>query len=750
MKRILSLPLFWKVLAPAALSILCLLGYVGFSTWVFHGNNVRLEAVRDVHFPVLDALTRNVAALDKIINGLNGAAAAGDADMLAATEPVAAEIRASYRKLEKIDPEHAKDMVRIGQKFDHYYTLARGVAQSFVTKTDPDAAQMEAMTPALDRYRDDLRQLQKQADGRFKTTVQDAVGSSTAASITGLVLGMVGTLACIAFGWLVARAIATPIKRAISTANAVAQGKLDNTINVDSDDEGGQLLRAMQAMQHQLRRVIQAQTEMAQQHDAGTTSHRIPASEFPGDFGTMVEGTNGLVSSHIALNMHVVELAKQYASGDLTAEMEALPGEKAVVSAAVNDVRRSLLAINGQVKRLAQAAAAGDFSVRGDETAFDHDFRVMVADLNQLMATADTSLGEVSTLLRAIADGNLTHRMEGEFHGVFAAMRDDGNATIERLTEIVSRIQDAAGNINTASSEIAAGNGDLSVRTEQQAANLEETAASMEELTSTVKQNAEHARQANQLAAGAADVASKGGAVVGQVVTTMSDIETSSKKIAEIISVIDGIAFQTNILALNAAVEAARAGEQGRGFAVVASEVRTLAQRSANAAKEIKGLIDDSVSKVANGSALVDQAGKTMGEIVNSVQRVTDIMSEIAAASQEQSSGIEQVNLTITQMDETTQQNAALVEEATAAARAMEEQANQLNETVAVFRTHRAQAGAKAEVSRLLDANRVRSNATPTPVNSATKPKAPAARTGAPRKQQESSSVAAAAQWEEF
>src|SRR5690606_35505972 len=202
---------------------------------------------------------------------------------------------------------------------------------------------------------------------------------------------------------------------------------------------------------------------------------------------------------------------------------------------------------------------------------------------------------------------------------------------------------------------------------------------------STVRQNAEHARQANQLAIGAAGVASQGGDVVGQVVTTMSAIETSSKKIAEIISVIDGIAFQTNILALNAAVEAARAGEQGRGFAVVASEVRTLAQRSAAAAKEIKGLIDDSVGKVSDGSALVHKAGATMGEIVASVQRVTDIMAEISAASQEQSAGIEQVNQTVVQMDETTQQNAALVEEATAAARAMEEQAGHLSEAVSVF-----------------------------------------------------------------
>ncbi|UNW13695.1 methyl-accepting chemotaxis protein [Xanthomonas phaseoli pv. phaseoli] len=324
------------------------------------------------------------------------------------------------------------------------------------------------------------------------------------------------------------------------------------------------------------------------------------------------------------------------------------------------------------------------------------------------MSTADGNLQSLSALLQSIAAGDLTARMSGDFRGVFAQMRDDANATASQLAQIVGNIQQSAVSINAAASEIAAGNQDLSQRTEQQAANLEETAASMEELTSTVKQNAESARQANQLAIGAARVASEGGSVVGKVVDTMSGIEVSSKKIADIISVIDGIAFQTNILALNAAVEAARAGEQGRGFAVVASEVRTLAQRSSGAAKEIKDLIDDSVQRVAEGSALVHSAGKTMGEVVASVQRVTDIMGEISAASQEQSAGIEQVNQTITHMDETTQQNAALVEEATAAARSMEEQAVQLTDAVAIFKidarqARRADARATAPVAHLLD-----------------------------------------------
>ncbi|WP_238345971.1 methyl-accepting chemotaxis protein, partial [Luteimonas saliphila] len=271
------------------------------------------------------------------------------------------------------------------------------------------------------------------------------------------------------------------------------------------------------------------------------------------------------------------------------------------------------------------------------------------------------------------------------------------NRTVDRLADIVGQIRTGSDAINSAASEIAAGNDDLSRRTEQQAASLEETASSMEELTSTVRQNADNARQANQLAIGAVDVASQGGEVVGKVVQTMSAISESSNRIADIIGVIDGIAFQTNILALNAAVEAARAGEQGRGFAVVAAEVRSLAQRSAGAAKEIKTLITDSADKVRHGNDLVDQAGRTMGEIVTSVKRVTDIIADISAASQEQSAGIEQVNQAITQMDESTQQNAALVEEATAAARSMEQQAGQLVQTVAVFSAQGASRGTPAK-----------------------------------------------------
>ncbi|EHA9105875.1 methyl-accepting chemotaxis protein [Salmonella enterica subsp. enterica serovar Manchester] len=306
-----------------------------------------------------------------------------------------------------------------------------------------------------------------------------------------------------------------------------------------------------------------------------------------------------------------------------------------------------------------------------------------------------TPMNRLIESIRHIASGDLVKRIDVEGSNEMGQLAENLRHMQSELMRTVGDVRNGANAIYSGASEIAMGNNDLSSRTEQQAASLEETAASMEQLTATVKQNAENARQASHLALSASETAQKGGKVVDNVVQTMRDIASSSQKIADIISVIDGIAFQTNILALNAAVEAARAGEQGRGFAVVAGEVRNLAQRSAQAAREIKSLIEDSVSRVDVGSTLVESAGETMDEIVNAVTRVTDIMGEIASASDEQSRGIDQVGLAVAEMDRVTQQNASLVEESAAAAAALEEQASRLTQAVAVFRIHQQQQRAR-------------------------------------------------------
>lgn len=356
---------------------------------------------------------------------------------------------------------------------------------------------------------------------------------------------------------------------------------------------------------------------------------------------------------------------------------------------ALRDTVFALLDLQGKVAENEYNSAQSSYETIFMISLVTIGFGVIVAVVfgTLLLRSIVVPLDEAIDIAHKVASGDLTSNIvvtstKSSTGRLLQALKEMNDS----LIDLVGKVRSSTDQITTASGEIASGNLDLSQRTEEQASSLEETASSMEELTSTVRQNADNARQANQLAAGASEVAVKGGAVVGQVVHTMKSINESSHKIVDIISVIDGIAFQTNILALNAAVEAARAGEQGRGFAVVATEVRTLAQRSAAAAKEIKELINDSVAKVDEGTRLVDEAGATMDEIVSSVKRVTDIMSEISAASQEQSSGIEQVNQAVTQMDEVTQQNAALVEESAAAAESMQEQAQALTHAVSVFR----------------------------------------------------------------
>jgi len=402
--------------------------------------------------------------------------------------------------------------------------------------------------------------------------------------------------------------------------------------------------------------------------------------------------------------------------------------------------RTSEVEVEQEVENIVDAGQQGDLSQRielGNKSGF---YKQLGTGINQLLDVVSESFGAISDVMRALSEGNLTKNMEGDYSGDFAEIQSTINGTMSTLSGLVGNIRGASGQISSAANEISQGNTDLSQRTEEQAASLEETASSMEELTSTVKQNADNARQANQLSAGARDQAEEGGKSVGDAIEAMKEINQSSKKIEDIIGVIDEIAFQTNLLALNAAVEAARAGEQGKGFAVVASEVRSLAQRSAAAAKEIKSLIKDSVENVDEGTRLVDDSGNMLGEIVTSVRKVSDIIAEIAASSSEQSAGIEQINQAITQLDEVTQQNAALVEEAAAASESMDEQAKDMNQMVGFFDIGEASHVAKAPPTP----------AAP-PVQSVAAPVAPAAPKAAPARPAPTPTTAASDDdWDEF
>lgn len=342
--------------------------------------------------------------------------------------------------------------------------------------------------------------------------------------------------------------------------------------------------------------------------------------------------------------------------------------------------------IEAEISTLVEAAGRGEFTER---ISLDgkKGFHLHLAEgMNHVMALVDTGVREIGDCLSAMADGGLDRRMTGTYHGAFERLKTDFNSAAVSLQNTIEAIAASAEVVRTATSEIATGTEDLASRTEQQASNLEETAAAMEELTATVRQNADNARQANQLSAAAREAAERGGVTVADAVSAMSQIKDSSDRISDIVSMIDEIAFQTNLLALNASVEAARAGEVGKGFAVVASEVRALAQRSSEASKDIKGLIESSAKQVKHGVTLVNTAGATLTEIVTSVKRVADIVAEISAASAEQSTGLEEVNTAVSNMDEMTQQNAALVEQTTAAAQSLREQTRDLNQRLAIFR----------------------------------------------------------------
>jgi methyl-accepting chemotaxis protein len=490
---------------------------------------------------------------------------------------------------------------------------------------------------------------------------------------------------------LITRAMARPMAHAVSVFGSIATGRYDNEIQQAGTDEAGQVLSALEQMQSKLRQLKEDEANAA-----ATVGGRIRAALDHATSSMLVTDSDLKV---IYVN-HTFETMMRAAESDLRKDLPRFSLD-ALVGSDVCELYTESSRARGALQQLRG-------KLREEVTLGGRTFRI---EANPVLGATGERIGtvlewsdrtqqaavesELQGMLKSVLAGNLEQRIAlTEKTGFFEGMSRGVNQLVDNMADMIGKVQIAAGEVYRGAKEIAAGNGHLSQRTEQQSSSLEETASSMEEMTSTVKQNADNAAQANQLAVAARDQAERGGEVVTQAVRAMDDINESSRRIADIIGVIDEIAFQTNLLALNAAVEAARAGEQGRGFAVVASEVRNLAGRSATAAREIKDLIQDSVRKVQDGSLLVTQSGKTLEQIVASVKKVSDIVAEIAAASREQSSGIEQVNRAVTQMDEITQQNAALVEQATTSSKDMAEAARRLDQMMSRYRLAHRQQGA--------------------------------------------------------
>jgi methyl-accepting chemotaxis protein len=483
-------------------------------------------------------------------------------------------------------------------------------------------------------------------------------------------------------------AVQALISDADMLSSAAVEGRLST--RADASQHQGDFRKIVQGVNDTLDAVINP-LNVAAKYVADISQGHIPAkitNHYNGDFNAIKDNLNQCIDAVNALVTDANMLSQAAVDGRLSTRADAAKhnGDFRKIVEGVNNTLDSVIGPLNVAANYVDRISKGDIP----EAITDHysgDFNELKNNLNTCIVAVNALVSDADLLAESAKDGRITVRADVDKHnGDFRKIIEGVNNTLDMIVEPIIAVTEAVETITTAANEISSGNSDLSARTEQQASSLEQTAASMEELASTVKQNAENAKQANQLALTASGVAVKGGEVVNEVVATMSAINESAKKIEDIISVIDGIAFQTNILALNAAVEAARAGEQGRGFAVVAGEVRNLAQRSASAAKEIKELITDSVNKTTEGTKLVENAGNTMDEVVSSVQRVADIISEISAASTEQTTGIDQVNQAVTSMDETTQQNAALVEEAAAAAESLVDQANQLADAISQFK----------------------------------------------------------------
>jgi len=578
------------------------------------------------------------------------------------------------------DLEHASDEAKTHVR--PVLESARGAFASFfgvVKDKILDAQKMEITTMEVySASREVASTLQQLSDVSY-TTMNAAVGKrlsdvttwrNLTAGISSLALAF-----ALVLSWLITRSLAQPLSHAVRVFGNISSGKYDNEIELAGTDEAAQVLTALEEMQGKLRTQIQTERAIAAENTRVRQAlDKVSTSVVLADANHQIIYLNDTAQATFARVQH--EIRKSLPTFDAHrlrgSSLDALATDP-------SQQRRMIESLNGSDVQ-ERALGACTFRIVSNPVVGNAGERIGTV-VEWTDRTPEVAVEkEMQNMLSGVLAGDLNQRIElAGKAGFFEAMSRGVNQLADNMTEVVSRVKGVASEVHRGADEISTGNANLSQRTEEQSSSLEETASSMEEMTATVKQNADNAGQANQLAMAARDQAEKGGSVVNQAVKAMADINDASKKIADIIGVIDDIAFQTNLLALNAAVEAARAGEQGRGFAVVASEVRSLAGRSATAAKEIKELIQDSVRKVEDGSVLVTQSGQTLEKIVASVKKVSDIVAEIAAASREQSSGIEQVNRAIMQMDELTQQNAALVEEATAASQAMAEQVRGLN-----------------------------------------------------------------------
>ncbi len=583
------------------------------------------------------------------------------------------------------------------------------------------------LTPLLNHINSSIEQLITHQRQAIDTAQQETTTIYEESRLSFLLLGLLVVILVALLAWLLANNITRPLMRAVGIANGIANGNLDNRIDTSRQDETGALLKSLDTMQADLRKRIEQEQQIAAEnlrirYALDHVSSPVTVSNDQNKliyinqaaislFETMAPQLREqvpefdhqqMIGSSLSSLFTDSALVKAYQSRLDTQQQydTEITGHKLhlIASPVYDDQgeyrgrvtqwvdRTDQILVEEQIDALVEAAGRGDLQQRIDLTGKSGFLLQLGTGFNKLMEQLSNVFSDIERAMSKMAKGDLTHSINGEYQGTFGTVKEDVNQTLDNLQQVIRELHTSTDMIAAQSADITRDNSALSSRTEQQASSLEETASSMEELTSTVRNNANNAQQANQLAASARQHAEEGGKVVSEAIQAMQEINTASNRIAEIIGVIDEIAFQTNLLALNVSVEAARAGEQGRGFAVVAMEVRNLASRSATAAKEIKTLIQDSVEKVQSGSELVNRSGSTLEDILGGVKKVGDIIAEIAAASQQQASGIDQINHAVTNMDAMTQQNASLAEQTSSASAAMKQKALDMQQRIGFFR----------------------------------------------------------------
>lgn len=654
-------------------------------------NSELLETIENGYYSSLKLSRDLYKDLGVLQQTFQDAAAMGDKDLLADAKKIAAEMKSKISAGRNNPVVDVAEIDKFSSGFSGYFNFVLLTTESLIDETGGNtiyddvregAVRWTALQESLDKW---IKRDQQAVTTDF--AMAQRLQEKASRNMALVIVVSIGLM--IALSILIIRTTSRSVSMAVMGMGAIAKGDLSQRLTAISGDEMGVMVTRVGEVSDTIGNLAGEVSELIEAVRAGRLSVRGDSGKFQGAYAELIGNVNELIDAFVEPIEVTANYVERIAAGDIPPLITATyHGEFNQIKENVNALVTALDQLTGQIGDITSAAQSGDMKKRGSTEGYSGVWQEVVVGINDTLDAVTDPIREVSRVMSAMAEGDLTVTIDSTFEGDFAQLMNDTGSTLSKLTDVIGKIQDSSDLVSSAANELSVGNQSLSKRTESQVSSLQRTAETMDMMTTTVRQNAENATQANSMAAQARGKAENGGEVVASAVHAMKEIDGSSKRISEIIGVIDEIAFQTNLLALNASVEAARAGEQGRGFAVVASEVRNLAGRSAVAAKEINELIQDSGQKVAEGSRLVDESGRTLEEIVEAIKNVSVVVGEIAEASQSQAAGIDEVSNAVRNMDQMNQENAALVEEATASSASMGDEAHNLTEMMSFFKVN--------------------------------------------------------------